>query len=243
MTVVRCLVWCCALAVAPVAGVTACAGESPDSAIVDETEADADAAAQAAVRVVAEGCSVRPTLGSGSFVLDHHVLTVAHVVAGADHLTVTTRDGIVHEATIVAIDRQSDLAVLAVPTADVEPLPIRPMQVGDEGALIVTRRDVPVVESFAALRFVDIDASNIDGTSSSLRLGFQIDAQIEHGDSGAVLVVHGGAAAVVFARSRAAERRAWATDIRQAATLLAGITAPPDPAPPLVDADRCAGAT
>ena len=181
------------------------------------------AKAWAAVRVIAEGCSARPTLGSGSFVRAGVVVTVAHVVAGASQIHVVAADGTTHEASISAIDRRTDLAVLTVPTAGVEPLPIGQLDVGDTGTLVATRRDVAVSEPFTVVRFVDLKASDIDGIATSLRQAYQIEADIEHGDSGAVLVVDGHATAVVWARSSITGDKAWATDIREAAPLLAQI--------------------
>ncbi len=183
----------------------------------------AAAAERAAVRVIAEGCSVRPTLGSGSFVRAGVVVTVAHVVAGARQIHVVAADGTTHEASISAIDRRTDLAVLAVPTADIEPLPIGQLDVGDTGTLVATRREVAVTEPFTVVRFVDLKANDIDGIDTSLRQAYQVEADIEHGDSGAVLVVDGHATAVVWARSSITGNKAWATDIREAAPLLARI--------------------
>ena len=181
----------------------------------------AAAAERAAVRVIAEGCSARPTLGSGSFVRAGVVVTVAHVVAGARRIQVVAADGTTHEAAVSAIDRRTDLAVLAVPTAGIEPLPLGQLDVGDTGTLVATRRNVAVTEPFTVVRFVDLKANDIDGIDTSLRQAYQIEADIEHGDSGAVLVVDGRATAVVWARSSITGNKAWATDIREAAPLLA----------------------
>ena len=180
----------------------------------------AAAAERAAVRVIAQGCSARPTLGSGSFVRAGVVVTVAHVVAGASQIQVVAADGTTHEAAVSAIDRRTDLAVLAVPTAGIEPLPLGQLDVGDTGTLVATRRNVAVTEPFTVVRFVDLKANDIDGIDTSLRQAYQIEADIEHGDSGAVLVVDGRATAVVWARSSITGNKAWATDIREAAPLL-----------------------
>jgi len=66
------------------------------------------------VRIEAEGCRTRPTVGAGSFVENGRVLTVAHVVAGSDHVDVFLSNGAEVDARVVAIDRDKDLAVLAV---------------------------------------------------------------------------------------------------------------------------------
>jgi S1-C subfamily serine protease len=67
-----------------------------------------------AVRVEATGCRSRPSIGAGSFIGDELVLTVAHVVAGSEEVRVVLADGTTSRATVVAIDRSKDLAVLAV---------------------------------------------------------------------------------------------------------------------------------
>jgi S1-C subfamily serine protease len=78
-------------------------------------------------------------LGSGSgFVLDEdgHLLTSAHLVAGATDIRVTFGAGKTVEARVVGKDERTDLAVLAVDPAGAElhPLPLgtsRSVQVGD----------------------------------------------------------------------------------------------------------------
>lgn len=181
---------------------------------------DNDAVAlAAAVRVEAEGCGTRASLGAGSFVDDGLVITVAHVVAGSDEVFVVLPDGERVDAMVVAIDRLKDLAVLAV-DSDVDPLALGTMRPGSDGSFVVYRDDDAVVEPFEAVTFVDIDAPTIDHDDSSLRRGYQIRAVIAKGDSGAVLVVDGVATAVVFARSTATDGSAWAVDITEADPLL-----------------------
>ena len=179
----------------------------------------ATGARDAAVRVEAEGCRSRPTIGAGSFVAEHRVLTVAHVVAGSTDIDVTLADGTEVDAHVVAMDRSKDLALLAVDT-DVAPLPLGRLRPGESGQFVVWRDDAPEVRRFTAMSFVDINASNIDHDGTGLRKGFQIDAEVSNGDSGSILVHDGEAVAVIFARSTSTGTRAWATDIREAAPLL-----------------------
>ena len=68
---------------------------------------------------------------------------------------------------------------------------------------------------------------SIDEDSVTVRRGYQIEADVLSGDSGAVLVVGGAATAMVFARSRGDEHRAWATDISEIEPLLAADTGRP----------------
>lgn len=200
-----------ALAVALIAAVvTSCAGEP----------SLAHRAISSAVRVEAEGCQARPSIGGGSFVDPTHVLTVAHVVAGSTDIDVVLSNGTEADGHLVAIDRKKDLAVLSV-EATGTPLPLGYMRPGAEGVFVVWRDDEPVALPFTARSFVDINASDIDHDGPGLRRGYQIQATVAKGDSGSVLVHDGLAVAVVFARSTSAEQRAWATDALEARQLIA----------------------
>lgn len=196
----------------------ACADEHHDrDHDADET---IEIALAAAVRVEAEGCRTKASIGAGSFVDEEEVLTVAHVVAGAEQVHVILADGSRVPATVTAIDRDKDLAVLHV-ERDITPLPRSTMRPGTRGTFVVYRDDSPVASPFEAISFVDIDMPTIDHDGSSLRRGYQIEAMVVKGDSGAVLVVDGYATAMVFARSTATDGKAWAVDITEADALLA----------------------
>jgi S1-C subfamily serine protease len=173
----------------------------------------------AAVRVEAEGCKERPFVGGGSFVDDDLVLTVAHVVAGADEVEVEFADGSEHEAIVVAIDREKDLAVLRV-DAEVAPLRIGSMRNGQRGTFAAWRGDEVVSTPFLAASSKVLNVDDIDHQGVGDRRGFVVDADIDPGDSGSVLVVDGAAVAVLFARSTTDRHRAYATDIVEAAALI-----------------------
>ncbi len=182
---------------------------------------DSEIALDSAVRVEAEGCRPQPAVGGGSFVGPNRVLTVAHVIAGATEVDVVLNDGTEHAATVVAIDRKKDLAVLVV-NADIPSLARGSMRSGAKGQFVVWRNGSATALPFQARAFVDINASDIDHVEVGLRRGYEIVAHIEPGDSGSVLVADGKAVAIVFARSTRQPDRAWATDIAEADTLLAG---------------------
>jgi S1-C subfamily serine protease len=194
-------------------GITACQTDH-------QARPNKDVAVTAAVRVEAEGCHDGPSVGGGSFIADHRVITVAHVVAGATEVDVVLEDGSEHEATVVAIDRAKDLAILAV-KVDTIPLPRASMRAGARGDLVTWRNGGPAPMPFVAQKFVRINASDIDHGTTSLRRGYEIDATVEPGDSGSVLVSDGAAVAVLFGRSTSHRGRAYATDITEADALLA----------------------
>jgi S1-C subfamily serine protease len=202
------------------AGVLAACGSDPGD--------DADVARAAAVRVEAEGCHPAPSVGAGAFVAGNRVLTVAHVVAGSAEVDVVLGDGTEHQASVIAIDRQKDLAVLAV-KADVATLRAGRMRSGAQGAMVVWRFGQPQTLTFTTRSVVDISAADIDGTGIGVRRGYELDATVQEGDSGSVLVANGLAVGVLFARSTTGPGRAWATDITEAAPLIATAnTAPVD---------------
>lgn len=186
----------------------------------NDDEETIEVALAAAVRVEAEGCRTKASIGAGSFVGDEQVLTVAHVVAGSEQVHVILADGSRVAATVVAMDRDKDLAVLHV-EREITPLPRATMRPGTRGTFVVYRDDAAVASPFEAITFVDIDMPTIDHDGSSLRRGYQIRADVVKGDSGSVLVTDGVATGMIFARSTATDGKAWAVDITEADALLA----------------------
>jgi S1-C subfamily serine protease len=149
-------------------------------------------AIDSAVRVSAEGCRARPRLGGGSVIAPDRVVTVAHVVAGANEISVTLPDGSTVDAEVVAIERTADLAILSLETGEVPVMNIGVLDAGDDGELVVHRAGEAIAQRFTTVRAVDIRADDIDKVDRAVRSGYEIEATIEPGDSGAVLVVDGG---------------------------------------------------
>jgi hypothetical protein len=178
--------------------------------------------AASALAVEAHGCGPRPSQGAGSVVADRLAITAAHVLAGATSIEVEDADGASTSAEVVVFDPALDLAVLRLASALGEPtLPrVDPAVEGERGVVIVPDRDVgrfEVVE-IEVLRAVDIRTTDIYLDEEVLREGFEIDAPIDEGDSGAVVILPGGAAGMVWARSNQRARRAWAIDITAASS-------------------------
>ncbi len=178
-----------------------------------------DPAMIAAVQVEASGCDDNAALGAGSFVAPELILTVAHVVAGSQSVRVILANGQSVDATVAAIDRKKDLAVLAV-DAHLTPLPRGSMRRGSTGTFVVYRDDHAVSLPFEATAALEIEAPSIDEDESTERSGYRLTADVQQGDSGSVLVTAGVATGVVFARSTATGRTAWAIDISEADDVL-----------------------
>lgn len=93
---------------------------APDSAILGD--ADVSRAGASVVRVLGTACGLGVE-GSGWVAAPGLIVTNAHVVAGEEDTTVTTRGGASLEATVVHYDPENDLALLSV-DAELPPLAI-----------------------------------------------------------------------------------------------------------------------
>ncbi len=205
----------------------------------------AETALAAAVAVEAAGCRQAEELtGSGSVVGDELVVTVAHVVAGSTSVSVTDAAGTERRAVVVGLDTVNDLALLAVAGLPVTPLPLGPLGAGGHSVFVVHDAEGrAAIQPAAVVRRADLSMADLYGQGSHVRPGFELDATVEPGDSGAVVVGDDGTAgAVVFATSRETAgaglepetsgdtpQRAWATDIAALAPLLAGALDAPVP--------------
>ncbi|HEY7627772.1 MAG TPA: serine protease [Ilumatobacteraceae bacterium] len=163
----------------------------------------------AAMQVVAFGCSSREVHGAGSMVAEGRIATVAHVVAGAERIEVRGPHGN-GAATVVYFDPVLDVAVLKVDPRLATPVPIATAKSGDRGTAVVYRDDVPVQLEAEVERLVDIRTEDIYGEGKHLRPGYELKLDVEPGDSGSAVIVDGKAVAIVWATSQQTEARSWA---------------------------------
>jgi hypothetical protein len=196
-----------------VAGACACAGADDD----ETAPPVADDPLTSAVRVEAFGCRSVAVVGGGSFVGAERILTVAHVVAGADRVEVLLADGTRVDADVVAIDSERDLAILHA-EVEVPPLALGSANRGDPGEFVTFRDGSPAEMELRVQRVLELH----DGEGIyEARQGYELAAEVLEGDSGTAMVVRGRIAGVIFARSTGHSHRAFAIDITEAATLLA----------------------
>jgi S1-C subfamily serine protease len=133
------------------------------------------------------------SLGSG-FVIDKsgHILTNAHVVVGASKVDIGFSNGSSYPATVVGLDKSTDVAVLKVnvPQNALDPLPL-----GDSSKAQVGDAVVAIGNPLGEDRTVTAGiVSAVQRDISSLQPGIQIpgaiqtDAAINHGNSGGPLI-------------------------------------------------------
>jgi S1-C subfamily serine protease len=200
-------------------GIVAC-GDDPDP----------PPATAAAVAVVATGCGLIERRGDGLVVAPGRVLTVAHVVAGSDRVEVSTPFGTT-TAVVTVFDPANDIAVLSVDSAFAPAIPLGAAGANDRGVVVVYREGEPTIVQVRIARAVTVRTQDIYLDAIHDRPGYELEAEIIAGDSGGVVVIDHRAVAVVWARSRRSDTRAWSVDALVVADQLASATP--------VDTGRC----
>jgi S1-C subfamily serine protease len=195
-------------AVATAASLVAISNDSPPP----------DAPAVIPLRVTAGG-EIATGFASGR----NRVVTVAHLVAGA-----AREDGLDAvrvgraRATVLRVDRRSDLALLGVPGAAGRLPRVAAADAGDEVRLLRLRRGRPLPLSARVRRAIVAHVRAPGAERPLTRPALELSARVRPGDSGAALVTESGAlAGVVFAASSGRENTAYAVDAGAAAQLLA----------------------
>lgn len=173
------------------------------------------------VGLVVDSCDPGTETGSGVVVAPGLALTSAHVVAGAESITVEQR-GRASAGTIVGFDPEMDLAYVSF-----DALPTRLPEVasdhvepGDRGVAYVVRDHEVVAVPVTVRRRVQIRTEDIYVEGETLRPGFELDAAIQGGDSGGAVMVDGKVVGAIWARSNRFGDRAYAIDAVRAADLI-----------------------
>ncbi len=131
---------------------------------------------------------VEQSLGSGVIVDagKGYVLTNNHVIAGADDITVTLKDGRSFKARLVGADPDTDIAVLQIPAKGLTALPL-----ADSSATQVGDFVVAVGDPFGLGQTVTsgiVSALGRTGLGHTYQNFIQTDASINPGNSGGALV-------------------------------------------------------
>ena len=163
------------------------------------------------VGIDADGCPEVDNHGVGAVLADGRVLTVAHVVAGAQRITV--RFGArIFGATLVAFDPRVDLALLRTD----EPLPpgfaVGTARTGEMGRIAAVRATKPVAIATRVVRPINLRIEDIYLEGQYDRPALELEATIEPGDSGSPVVVGGRLVGIVALRNREVPGRAYAID-------------------------------
>jgi S1-C subfamily serine protease len=162
----------------------------PDRSIVRDP--DVERASRSVVRVIGTACGLGVE-GSGWIAAPGIVVTNAHVVAGEDDTTVTTKSGASLDATPVLYEPENDLALLAIDTP-LPPLAMNPhAERGDTGAVLGYPENGPYHASparFGETR--DVLSEDSYGNGPVHRSIASLRGSVRSGNSGGPLVDSAG---------------------------------------------------
>jgi S1-C subfamily serine protease len=189
-------------------------GDLPNTSIVNVPPPDANLspAVQAVVARVqksifkiysqAPSCK-RGIEGSGFVYAPDHIMTNAHVVAGASSVAIATGPHSLQTAKVVLYDPQRDVAVLDVPGLDAPVLPFaaKAAASGDPALVLGYPEDGPYTVRAARVRELrTVSGSNIYGHGTVNRQVYLVRALVQSGNSGGPLLTDSGAVlGIVFA--------------------------------------------
>ena len=171
----------------------------PNAAIARDPEVLA--AGESVVRVLGTACGLGVE-GSGWVAEPGIVVTNAHVVAGQDDTTVTTKAGTELDATAIQYEPRNDVAILAVDGLEAPPLSVAPLaQKGTEGAVLGYPENGPFTITPARLGETgEVVSQDSYGHGPVTRLMTPFRADVRSGNSGGPLVDgDGDVLATVFA--------------------------------------------
>jgi S1-C subfamily serine protease len=174
---------------------------APDAAIARDP--DVERAGESVVRVLGTACGLGIS-GSGWVGAPELVVTNAHVVAGQQDTTVTTRSGAEVGATPVHFNPRNDLAVLQVDGLVEPPLPLAGTQrSGTRAAVLGYPEDGPFTVTPARLgRTGEVVSEDAYGRGPVTRKMVSFRGDVRRGNSGGPAVDAGGSVlTTVFAAS------------------------------------------
>jgi S1-C subfamily serine protease len=165
------------------------------------------------VQVVAPACG-GTQLGSGWIAAPSTVVTNAHVVAGADSVTIVDQTG-EHVGQVVLFDPKTDVAVVHVEGTEgpVLPLETKGLPRGTPGATLgyPGGRDSLVAHRAAVQDRYDATGRDIYGRATVKRDIYELRSPVRQGDSGGPFVLPSGeVGGVVFAASTADDGTGYA---------------------------------
>ena len=177
--------------------------DAPDPAPADDAVVAMARPSVVKVRAVAPSCQ-KVREGTGFVVSPTKVLSMAHVVAGGETVTVDV-DGSQHDARVVSFDPNADFAILDVPVLPARPLgfSIAPAQVGTEVLMLGYPGAGPFAATPARIRELShLEGPDIYRTTTVSRNVYQISGvgqvQMQGLSGGPVIDLNGQVLGVVL---------------------------------------------
>ncbi|BBX28977.1 acid resistance serine protease MarP [Mycolicibacterium alvei] len=167
--------------------------DAPDAALATDPIVTTSRPSVVKIRGVAPSCQ-KVLEGSGFVVAQNRVMSNAHVVAGADSVTIEA-DGKTYDAGVVSYDPNADISILDVPN-----LPIAPLQFADQPAPKGTDAVVmgyPGGGDFLATparvrEIIELNGPDIYRTTTVTREVYTVRGTVRQGNSGGPMINRAG---------------------------------------------------
>ncbi|HUL99761.1 MAG TPA: acid resistance serine protease MarP [Mycobacterium sp.] len=174
--------------------------EAPDANLANSAVVTAARPSVVKIRGLANGCQ-KVLEGTGFVVKQGRVMSNAHVVAGADSVTVES-DGTTYDAKVVSYDPNADISILEVPGLQASPLAFVDGQVksGTDALVLGYPGGGSFVATPARIReVIELNGPDIYRTTTVTREVYTIRGTVRQGDSGGPLIdLDGRVLGVVF---------------------------------------------
>ncbi len=173
---------------------------APDATLANNPVVEATQASVVKIRAIAPSCQ-KVLEGSGFVLSPDRVMTNAHVVAGANTVTVEA-SGNPYDATVVSYDPTVDIAILSVPNLPPGPLAFAntPVKSGTEAIVMGYPGGGGFVATPARIReLIELSGPDIYRSTTVNREVYTVRASVEQGNSGGPLIdLNGQVLGVVF---------------------------------------------
>ncbi|HXY67478.1 MAG TPA: acid resistance serine protease MarP [Mycobacterium sp.] len=173
---------------------------APDATLANNPVVEATQASVVKIRAIAPSCQ-KVLEGSGFVLSPDRVMTNAHVVAGANTVTVEA-SGNPYDATVVSYDPTVDIAILSVPNLPPGPLAFAntPVKSGTEAIVMGYPGGGGFVATPARIReLIELSGPDIYRSATVNREVYTVRASVEQGNSGGPLIdLNGQVLGVVF---------------------------------------------
>lgn len=165
---------------------------------------------------VIEGLACQKKTSGSGIAVEQGILTNAHVVAGTNDLYVIGQDQKKYSARIIAMDIQSDLALLDIEDFDVVPLPVALPVEGMEGVALLGGEGRIEASPVIIQDLLNISIADIYGHGKYERKGMRLVADVSGGDSGGAIINESGEiVGLVFSRSSRQKNISYAISSRE----------------------------
>jgi S1-C subfamily serine protease len=165
----------------------------PDAALADDPVVAATRPSVVKIRGVAQGCQ-KILEGTGFVVAPNRVMSNAHVVAGADSVSVETGSE-KYDGSVVSYDPDADISILDVPNLPVQPLAFaeNPAPPGTDAVVLGYPGGGDFVATPARVReTIELNGPDIYKTTTILREVYTIRGTVRQGNSGGPMINRGG---------------------------------------------------